>query len=117
MLAFSGLHLAFSLVAILGNLLVIYALRKASSIPDNSKKLFLSLSFSDLAVGLFPQLMLGIIIAMTLKMATSKNYNFDFFRPSILNIGYFAFFLLAYASFLNVTAIAVDRLLAVSLHL
>jgi len=117
MLAFSGLHLAFSLVAILGNRLVIYALRKASSIPDNSKKLFLSLSFSDLAVGLSPQLMLGIIIAMMLKMATSKNYNFDFFRPSILNIGYFAFFLLAYASFLNVTAIAVDRLLAVSLHL
>ena len=117
MLVFSGLHLAFSLVAIVGNLLVIHALRKASTIPANLKKLFLSLSFADLAVGLFPQLMLGIIIAMMWKMATSKNYNFDFFCPSILNIGYFAFFLLASASLLNVTAIAVDRLLAVSLHL
>ena len=117
MQVFSGLHLAFSLVAILGNLLVIHALRKASSIPANLKKFFLSASFSDLAVGLFPQLTLGIIVAVMLKMATNKNYNFDFFCPSILNIGYFAFFLLAWASLLNVTAIAVDRLLAVSLQL
>jgi len=95
MQVFSGLHLAFSLVAILGNLLVIHALRKASSIPANLKKFFLSASFSDLAVGLFPQLTLGIIVAVMLKMATNKNYNFDFFCPSILNIGYFAFFLLA----------------------
>ena len=41
-------HLAFSLVTSVGNLLVIRALFKASSIPGNVKKLFLSLVFSDL---------------------------------------------------------------------
>ena len=43
-------HFAFSLMISLGNLLVIRALFKASSIPANVKKLFLSLAFSDLAV-------------------------------------------------------------------
>ena len=50
-------------------------------------------------------------------MAASGNFNFDFYCPSILSTAYFSFFLLACASFLNVTAIAVDRLLAISLHL
>ena len=117
MLTFSGLNLAFSLVATVGNLLVIHALWKASSIPANLKKLFLSLAVSDLAVGLFPQLMLGVIIAMMATMAENGNYNFGIFCPATLNMGYFAFVLLASASFLNVTAISVDRLLAVSLHL
>ena len=41
-------HFAFSLVTSLGNILVIRAFFKASSIPANEKKLFLSLAFSDL---------------------------------------------------------------------
>ena len=47
--------LHFSLVATLGNLLVIRALIKASTIPANVRKMFISLAFSDLAVGLLPQ--------------------------------------------------------------
>ena len=43
----------FSPVAGLGNRLVIRALWKASSISANVRKLFLSLAFSDLAVGMF----------------------------------------------------------------
>ena len=46
------LNLVFSLVATIGNVLVIRALRKVSSIPPNVKTLFLSLASSDLAVGL-----------------------------------------------------------------
>ena len=46
------LNVVFALVATLGNLLVIRALMKASTIPVNVKKMFLSLAFSDLAVGL-----------------------------------------------------------------
>ena len=111
------LNLIFSLVATVGNLLVIRALCKASSIPANLKKLFLSLVFSDLAVGLFVQLIYGIIIAVMLKMAATGNYNFDFLCPTVLTICVFSMFLLACASFLNITVIAVDRLLAVSLHL
>ena len=112
-----ALILTFSLVATLGNLLSLHALRKASSIPATLKKLFLSLAFSDLALGMFPQLMLGVIVAVMLKMAASGNYDFNIFCPAILITSYFSFFHLACASFLNVTAIAADRLLVISLHL
>ena len=59
----------FSLVTILGNILVIRALFKASSITANVKKLFLSLAFSDLGVGVVSQLMAGIIYAVILQTA------------------------------------------------
>ena len=111
------LNLVFSLVATVGNLLVVHALWKASSIPANLKKMFLSLVFSDLAVGLFVHFIYGIIMAVMLKMAANGNYNFDFLCPTVLTICVFSMFLLACASFLNITVIAVDRLLAVSLHL
>ena len=117
MLPFCVLHLAFSVVATLGNLLVIRALFNASSIPATVKKLFLSLAFSDLAVGLFPQLMSGVISAVVLKMASSEENTFTSFCPTVLTVYYYLLFLLGAASFLTVTAIAVDRLLAVSLHL
>jgi len=109
-------HLAFFLVTTLGNLLVIRALWKASSIPANMKKLFLSLTCSDLAVGLFGQLMFGVIIAVMLKLAGNANFTFDFLCPKIVTVSFFSFFL-ACALFLTVTAIGVDRLLAISLHL
>jgi hypothetical protein len=118
MLTLCVLILAFSVVATFGNLLAIRALWKALAIPATLKKLFLSLAFADLAVGSFAQLMLGIILAVMLKTAASGNYNYnDFLCPTFLTIDYFSLFLLAFASFLNVTAIAVDRLLAISLHL
>ena len=104
-------------MATLGNFLAIRAIWKASSMPANLKKTFLSLAFSDLAVGLFSQLMHGVIMAVMLKMAANQNYNFDFLCPTVLTICYLPMFFLSYASFLNITVIAVDRLLAVSLHL
>ena len=113
MFALCVLHFMFSPVAALGNILVIRALWKASSMPANIKKFFLSLVVSDLAVGLFAQLMLAVV----LRMATNEGHNFDLLCPTILTVCYFSFILLAYASFLNVTAIAVDRLLAITLHL
>ena len=111
------LNLHFSLVATVGNLFVIRALWKASSIPPTIRKVFLSLAFSDLAVGSLVQSMRGVIIAVMLRMATNGNYNFGFLCPTIITIWFFFEFLLACASFLSVTAIAVDRVLAVSLHL
>ena len=111
------LNFILSLVATLGNFLVIRAIWKASSMPANLKKTLLSLAFSDLAVGLFSQLMQGVIMAVMLKMAANQNYNFDFLCPTVLTICYLPTFFLACASFLNITVIAVDRLLAVALHL
>ena len=111
------LNLLFSVVAVLGNLLVIRALWKSSSIPGAVRKLFLSLAFSDFAVGMLSQTMFGVIIAVMLKMASTGEHNFVSFCPTILNVCYFFMFLLSSASFLNVIAITVDRLLAILLHL
>ena len=72
-LAFCVLHFTFSLVATLGNLLVIRALIKASTIPANVRKMFISLAFSDLAVGLLPQLIHAIIFAVVWKMERRTN--------------------------------------------
>ena len=115
-LGFCVLNFGFSLVATLGNLLVIRALMKNSTIPATIKKLFLSLAFSDLAVGLCPQLITAIISVVLLKMASSED-ELAFFCPTVLIVLLYFMHLLAVASFLNVIVIAFDRLLAVSLHL
>ena len=103
-------------MATLGNLLVIRALMKTSTIPATVKKLFLSLAFSDLAVGLLPQLMTAIISAVMLKMASSED-DLAFFCPAVSIVRFYFMNLLVAASFLNIIVIAFDRLLAVSLHL
>ena len=117
LLMFNVLDFVFSLVASAGNLLVIHALWKASSIPANVKFLFLSLAFSDLAVGLFAQPMRGVIISSMLRMAANGNFNFDFLCPASLTIYFFTIFLLCCASSLHIITVAVDRLLAIHLHL
>ena len=86
---------------------------RSSSIPANIKKFFLSLAFSDLAVGLFAELMYAIV----LRMAVNGGHDFDSLCPTILTVCYLFSLILASASFLNLTAIAVDRLLAITLHL
>ena len=105
------LHFVFSPVATLGNALAIRALWKASSLPANLRKLFLSLAFSDLAVGLFAHTTYAAVLVI------SKTLNLNVLCPLILTLSFFVPLYLGWASFLNVTAIAVDRLLAVSLHL
>ena len=97
----------------------------------NVKKLFLSLAFSDLGVGLASQLMAGIIYAVILKTASKEDYNLTSLCPTVINLKthsvtlsnsykfedcYLLFFLCA-ASLLTLSTIALDRLLAVSLHL
>ena len=115
-LGFCVLNFVFSLVATLGKLLAIRALMKTSTIPATVKKLFLSLAFSDLAVGLLPQLMTAIMSAVMLKMASSGD-DLTFFCPTVLIVRLYFLYLLATAFFLSVIIIAFDRLLAVSLHL
>ena len=115
-LGFYVLNFVFSLVATLGNLLVIRALMKNSTIPATVKKLLSSLAFPDLAVGLCSQLMTAVISAVMLKMASSGD-DLAFFCPTVLIVRSYFTYLLAVASFLNVILIAFDRLLAVSFHL
>ena len=117
MMTLCGLNFMFSPVAAVGNLLVIRALWKASSIPTNVRKLFLSLALSDLAVGMFSQPVAGVIFAVMLKKASTGDHNFDSMCPKTLTGHYFFVALFSCASFLNITVIAVDRLLSVLLHL
>ncbi|XP_068735643.1 melanocyte-stimulating hormone receptor-like [Montipora capricornis] len=105
------LNLVFSPLATFGNTLAIQALRKTSFLPANMRKLFLSLALSDLAVGLFAHIMLAVVFNMAV------NSNLELLCPVILPSCFPILYLLVCASLLNVTAIAVDRLLAVSLHL
>ena len=111
-----ALDLIIAVVASLGNLLVICALWKASSIPSNLKKLFINLALSDIAVGLF-LLLFSAIVAVKMHMEAIEQSKLDRFCPIDITVFYFFLFLLACASFLNVTAITLDRLLAVFLHL
>ena len=108
------LHFVFPSVATFGNILAIRALWKASSLPANLRKIFLSLALSDLAVGLFAHLMIAVLYKIVLW---NEDYNLDVLCPVPLIFCNVILYLLTSASFLNVTAIAVDRLLAVSLHL
>ena len=107
------LNFVFSAVATFGNILALQALRKTSFLPANLRKFFLSLASTDLAVGLLGQPSLAVIQSMAL----TENYNLDVLCPLTLTFCYAILHLLVVVSFLNVTAIAFDRLLAVSLHL
>ena len=106
-------NFAFSLVTSLGNILVIRALLKASSMTANVKKLFLNLAFSDRGVGLVSQLMTGIIYAVILKRRLQLNVTLSNSYKFVL----ISLLFLCAATFLTLTTIACDRLLAVSLHL
>ena len=79
--------------------------------------MLLSLAVSDLAVALIPQLMLGVNLAVMLHMEPSEKHNINAFCPEILIIYRFFALFLTSASFLTVTAIAIDRFLSISLHL
>lgn len=111
------MNIASSLVTIVGNLLVIPALWKSSSLTLSMKVLFLNLAVSDLAVGLCAQPMFVIITCLMLKTAQNGGHNFDFLCPITMTLFWFVLVLFASSSFFSVTAIALDRFLAVSLHL
>ena len=116
LLSLCVLNFTFCIIAILGNLLVIRALWKAS-MPATLKAMFLNLAFSDLSVGLLVQPMHGSIIAVILYKTTDRDYDLDFLCPVFVTVYLWAAYFFAVASFCSIVTIAVDRLLAVSLHL
>ena len=117
LLAFCVLNLGFAVLATVENVLVIHALRSSSTLPGNLKKMFLSLAFSDFAVGLLGQSMLGIITAIMLKTTANGNYDLDFLCPTLITVCYSVIYFLTCVSFFTIIAIAVDRLLVIFLHL
>ena len=110
------LHLLSSVLATVGNVLVIHAMWRASSIPATLRTLFLSLAFSDLATGAFVQPAFAVILAVISHIAGNENFVFADLCPSVTVVMFCTYFFLG-ASFFTVAAIAVDRLLAMFLHL
>ena len=91
------------------NSLTIHAMRKTSSLPKPLKTLLLSLAVSDLGVGLVLQ---PLFIAFMVKWLQHDKLSCAMYTAFTMIIIIFTA-----ASFLCVTAITVDRFLAVHLHL
>ena len=95
------------------NIVTIIALNKTSlTLPKNFRTLLLSLSVSDLGVGLFVQ---PLNTARLFMMIEEKDQSRTFEITS--NIFYLIGNFLFYTSFFDVIALATDRFLAIHLHL
>ncbi|KAL9986823.1 hypothetical protein ACROYT_G001026 [Oculina patagonica] len=61
--------------------------------------------------------MSAVILAVVLSMIRNGDYDFDRFCPYVVSADMYPTYILAGASFFTVAAIAMDRLLALYLHL
>ena len=100
----------FCYTTIMLNIITIHALRKTSSLPKNLKILLLSLAVSDLGVGLLcqPLYITRIVVNLVPNAENSNTHKVLLYMVSQL---------LSYVSFFGVTALTVDRFLAIHLHL
>ena len=108
-LIITGIVNAFSsFFAITLNILTILALRKTPSLPKPMKVLLLSLAVSDLGVGLLVKPLFIALISMDMQQESSN---------SVLRIFHITGIFFSYASFFGITALSLDRFLAIHLHL
>ena len=99
-----ALNFSLSLTTFLGNVVILFALRKVNSIRPQTKLLFQCLAVTDLAVGLAVQPLLAIAF---IPGVVKRNIIFYLYQVSV-SMGFF----LLTVSVLTTTAICVDRLLA-----
>ena len=99
-----------SLTSLTGNILILIALQKVSSLHSSSKLLFRCLSCTDLFVGLFSQ----PIFVTYLNAMVNKNWNICELSESL---AFISGSILCGQSISTVTAISVDRLLSLLLRL
>ena len=101
-----------SYTATMLNIVAIYAIRKTLYLPKNFKTLLLSLTVSDLGVGLLAQPM-NVVYIMDFQQNNANN--------DTNNVIYLAFLvpvnLFIFASLFSVTVLCADRFLAIYLHL
>ena len=100
----SALNIFLSITAVLGNAVILVALRKESCLPPRSKILLRSLAVSDLCVGLISE-----PLTVTYWMS-ELNGHWNICRY-VWAAGYLAGATLCVVSLLTVTAISVERLL------
>ena len=91
------------------NIVSILAIRKTSSLPKTLKTLLLSLSVSDVGVGVVAQ---PFYTSLLIKWLQENNPGCNTYMVFNVITGVFAL-----ASFLGVVAVSVDRFLAIHLHL
>ena len=96
------------------NIITIQALRKTSSLARPLKTLLLSLTVSDLGVGLLVQ---PLYIALLVAFITEPNTSNSTHVTSLFIVFVAIANLLGSASFFGVAALTVDRYLAIHLHL
>ena len=106
----SAFNIFLSITAVLGNILVLVALRKVSSIHPPSKLLFRCLATTDLCVGLIAE-PLSVFYWMSLAYE-----QLNLCRYSYISFVIFSYTLCSVSS-LTTSAIGVDRLLALLLGL
>ena len=106
----AAFNVFLSITAFLGNTLILVALRKESSLHPPSKLLLRCLTVTDLCVGVIAEPLL-VVYGMSLV-----HKSWDFCRYAFYS-GYISGFILCSVSLLVLTAISVDRLLALLLRL
>ena len=98
-----------SYATVMLNIVLIFALRRTSSLPKTLKVLILSVAVSDIGMGVLVQ---PLYIARLLMDMKNTN-NQETYNEIVNVIGR----TLGYVSFFGVTTISVDRFLAIHLHL
>lgn len=104
-------HGVLSFTAIVGNVAMIFALQKASSVPTTSRILMQSLALTDLSVGLLGHPLYIVVIA-----GIRQNYGCGHIHVT-LTVFFILSTSLVFFSFQIVAFIGVDRFLAITLHL
>lgn len=104
-------HGVLSFTAIVGNVAMIFALQKASSVPTTSRILMQSLALTDLSVGLLGHPLYIVVIA-----GIRQNYGCGHIYVT-LTVFFILSTSLVFFSFQIVAFIGVDRFLAITLHL
>ncbi|XP_078351119.1 melanocyte-stimulating hormone receptor-like [Oculina patagonica] len=104
----AAINIFLSLTAFLGNTLILVALRKESSLHPPSKLMLRCLTITDLCVGLISE-PLGVI-----RWISMVNEDWDLCRYSFATC-FIAGYILSSVSLMTLTAISVDRLLALVL--
>ena len=107
--------LAFTAVVL--NVLVILALRKIPSLPRKTlKTLLLSMSVSDLGVGLVAQPLNIYVLVSNIKFSFKSYIDLDHY-DAIFNAHRVVGNVLTYASFFSIVALSADRFLVIHLQL
>ena len=106
-----ALNIFLSIFATLGNVLILFALRKVSSIHPPTKLLFRCLAVTDLCVGLLGQPLYVYVRYITISLDIG-NYIVE-----LVYVFVFIISVLLAVSILTLAAISVDRLLALLLGL